>query len=169
MKRKFALTALITLLAVSLSTNSFAAVKIGDPAPDFSLDDINGKKVSLSTFRGKVVLLNFWGTFCPPCRAEMPSLNRVYLDLKDKGFTIIGLSVDRSEEPVRSLVSSNRIEFPIAIDKGKDVYYKKYATFALPLTYLIDKHGVVAEVFYGKEEWDSADMKQKITALLEQK
>jgi len=169
MKRKFALTALITLLAVSLSTNSFAAVKIGDPAPDFSLDDINGKMVSLSTFRGKVVLLNFWGTFCPPCRAEMPSLNRVYLDLKDKGFTIIGLSVDRSEEPVRSLVSSNRIEFPIAIDKGKDVYYKKYATFALPLTYLIDKRGVVTEVFYGKEEWDSADMKQKITALLEQK
>jgi len=159
-----ALMGLVLLLAVP--ARSLAGVNVGDAAPDFSLDDLAGRNVSLSAYRGTVVLLNFWGTFCPPCRAEMPSLNRLYLDLRDKGFVVLGVSLDRSEGPVRSLVSGEGIAFPIMIDEGKEVYYKKYATFALPLTYLIDKRGIVVEKFFGKEEWDSAEMTQKIAALL---
>lgn len=162
-------TAMISLTAVLLCAVpafSFAGVDVGDAAPDFSLVDLGGKTVTLSAYRGKAVLLNFWGTFCPPCRAEMPSLNRVYLDLKDKGFVVLGVSLDRSEGPVRSLVASEKIAFPIMIDEAKEVYYKKYATFALPLTYLIDKHGTVVQKFFGREEWDSDEMKAKITALL---
>lgn len=169
MKRTLSLAVLCLSLLLAIPTLSAAAVNVGDVAPDFKLDDLNGKAVSLSAYRGKVVLLNFWGTFCPPCRAEMPSLNRVYLDLKDKGFAVIGLSLDRSEGPVRDLVAGDGIEFPIAMDMDKEVFYTKYATFALPLTYLIDKRGKVVEKFFGKEEWDSAEMKQKIAELLKEK
>ncbi len=168
MKRTLLFACLLLPILFAVPALSAPAVKVGDPAPDFDLQDLAGKKVSLSAFRGKVVLLNFWGTFCPPCRAEMPSLNRVYLDLKDRGFVVIGLSVDRSDGPVRSLVAADGIEFPVALDAGKEVFYGKYATFALPLTFLIDKKGVIVEKFFGKEEWDSAEMKQKIAVLLDQ-
>lgn len=160
MKRTFLLANFCVLMLFALPLLSLAAINVGDAAPDFSLDDLDGNNVSLSGYRGKVVLLNFWGTFCPPCRAEMPSLNRVYLDLKKKGFVVLGLSLDKSEGPVRNLVASNRIEFPIVMDLGKEVYYKKYATFALPLTYLIDKRWMVVEKYIGAEEGDSAEMKQ---------
>ncbi len=144
-------------------------VSRGDQAPDFTLKDLNGKKISLHDYRGSVVLLNFWGSFCMPCRAEMPSLNNLYGTLKDKGFTIIGVSLDRTEGPVRSLVESGHLAFPICIDEGKKVYYEKYAIFALPLTFLIDKKGVIIEIYLGKQEWDSPEMIESILKLIAEK
>jgi peroxiredoxin len=168
------ITSLAALMLFSFSAQPAHAAKAtpvskGDQAPDFTLQDLSGKKISLHDYQGSVVLLNFWGSFCMPCRAEMPSLNNLYGSLKDKGFTIIGLSLDRTEGPVRFLVESGRLAFPICIDEGKKVYYEKYAIFALPLTFLIDKNGVIVEVYLGKQEWDSSEMIERILKLIAEK
>jgi peroxiredoxin len=164
--------AVITLLmVVTISglnyVHAAAPVKVGDAAPDFVLKDLAGKTVRLSDYRGKVVLLNFWGTFCPPCRAEMPSLNAIYQTMKDQGFVVLALSLDHSEGPVRSLVENTKLDFPVMIDVEKEVYYKKYATFALPLSYLIDKRGRIVETYYGQINWDSQEMRAKVKSLIQ--
>jgi len=169
MKRKLAIVFFVALIALILPMLSFAAVNIGDSAPDFSLVDLGGKSVNLSLLRGNVVLLNIWGTFCQPCIAELPSLNRLYLDLKDKGFVVVGLAVDSSAGPVKSLVTADRIAYPVVMDPKQEVFSKKYATYVLPVTYLIDRRGVVVQKFFGEEKWDSAEMKQKIAGLLNRK
>lgn len=140
--------------------------EIGRPAPDFELKDINGKKVKLSEFRGKVVLLNFWATWCGPCKAEMPSLNSLYGALKDKGFVILAISVDASEKPVKSFISEKNITFPVLMDKDKEVSFDQYGVIGIPITFLMDKNGVVVEKFIGETEWDSPDIKNKVLKLL---
>jgi peroxiredoxin len=138
-------------------------------APEFTLSDINGKKVSLSDFKGKVVLLNFWGTWCGPCTAEMPSLNNLYAAFKNDGFVVLAVSIDPSERPVRSFIEAKGISFPVLMDPDKEAYFDLYAVFALPTSFLIDRKGMVVEKFLGDREWDSPDIKNKIADLLKKK
>ncbi len=139
------------------------------PAPVFTLSDINGKKVSLSDFKGKVVLLNFWATWCGPCTAEMPSLNNLYSAFKNEGFVVLAVSIDPSEGPVRSFVSEKGILFPVLMDPDKEAYFDQYAIFALPTSFLIDRKGMIVEKIIGDRAWDSPDMKNKIVDLLKQR
>jgi peroxiredoxin len=139
------------------------------PAPAFTLPDINGNKVSLSDFKGKVILLNFWGTWCSPCTAEMPSFNRLYAAFKNDGFVVLAVSIDPSDKPVRSFVSAKGITFPVLMDPDKEAYFDLYAIFALPTSFLIDRKGMIVEKFLGDKEWDSPDMKKKIANLLKSK
>ncbi len=139
------------------------------PAPAFTLPDINEKKVSLSDFKGKVVLLNFWATWCGPCRAEMPSLNRLYAAFKNDGFVALAVSIDPSEKPVKSFVSEKGLAFPVLMDPEKEAYFDLYAVFALPTSYLIDRNGIIVEKIMGDREWDSPDMKNRISSLLKRK
>jgi peroxiredoxin len=155
----FALLALCTILS-----NPASAAQ--GTAPDFTLNDINGKKVNLSEFRGKVVVLNFWATWCGPCRAEMPSLNNLYNEYKDKGLVVLAVSMDTSEKPVKSFVKELKLAFPVLMDKDKAVSFDEYAVLGLPTTFLIDKNGGVIEKIMGEKEWDSPQMKEKILKLL---
>ena len=139
------------------------------PAPAFTLSDISGKKVSLSDFKGKVILLNFWATWCGPCTAEMPSFNRLYAAFKNDGFVVLAVSIDSSEKPVQSFVSAKGITFPVLMDPDKEAYFDLYAVFALPTSFLIDRKGMVVEKILGDREWDSPDMKKKIADLLKQR
>ncbi|GAB4406445.1 MAG: hypothetical protein OHK0032_01470 [Thermodesulfovibrionales bacterium] len=143
------------------------APETGKYAPAFNLKDINGRKVAFSEFKDKVVLLNFWATWCGPCRAEMPSLNNLYTALKDKGFVVVAISVDTSEKPVKSFVSEKRISFPVLMDKDKEVAFDQYGVIGLPTSFLIDRKGVIVEKFMGEREWNSPDMKNKILRLLD--
>lgn len=169
MKKLLFSASLFTLIMVLLAGVTLAAtpVNVGDSAPDFTLYDLSGKQVTLSDFKGHVVLLNFWGTFCPPCRSEMPALNNLYLALKDKGFMLLGVSLDKSEKTVRNFILAEETAFPILMDPDKSVYNGKYATFALPLTFLIDKQGKVIEKFFGKQAWDSPAMIERIKLMTE--
>ena len=137
-------------------------------APDFTLNDLSSKKVTLSQFRGKVVILNFWSIWCGPCLAEMPSLNKLYLEFKDKGVTVLAVAEDPAEKPVKSYVKEKGIAFPILIDKEKKVYFR-YSLFGIPVTFLIDKKGVIAEKFIGEKDWGSPEMRGKISKLLQKK
>ncbi len=152
---------LINFVAVPL----FAA-QPGSAAPDFTLADIHGKKVSLSEFKGSVVILNFWGTWCRPCTEEMPSLNNLYLEFKDKGLVVLAISVDPTEKPVRSFISGEKLALPVLLDSNKEVYFDSYAVMGLPTSFIIDKNGVVMEKIMGEQEWDSPAMKERILNLL---
>lgn len=163
------LTPFITILFL-LSLTVFHAdsvfAKTHSPAPDFTLNDISGKPVTLSQLRGKVVILNFWSIWCGPCLAEMPSLNKLYLEFKDKGLIVLAVAEDPAEKPVKSYLQEKGIAFPILMDKDKKIYFK-YSLFGIPVTFLIDKKGVIAEKFIGERDWSSSEMRGKVSKLLQ--
>ena len=96
----------------------------------------------------------------------MPSLNNLYLELKEKGFFVLSISIDTSEEPVRAFISERKLVFPVLMDKKQKVYSKKYFLYGLPVTFLIDKKGIIVEKFIGERDWASQEMKEKILKLL---
>ncbi|MDA8079025.1 MAG: redoxin domain-containing protein [Nitrospiraceae bacterium] len=141
----------------------------GKIAPSFTLKDVGGKDVSLSFYRGKVVLLNFWATWCPSCKDEMVPFNNMYAALKDKGFVVLAVSVDPSLRPLKSFASEKGLAFPVLWDKDKEVYFDLYAVLGLPITFLIDRNGVITEKIIGDRDWSSPEMKNKIQSLINRK
>lgn len=111
------------------------------PAPDFALETLRGDTVSLAALRGKVVLVNFWATWCPPCRVEMPGFQRVYDERRDDGFVIVGLSVDaRGADHVAAFLAEQEITYPVAMARG-GVGRDFGGSTMLPTSYLIDRQG----------------------------
>jgi len=164
------------LIAIVLLLSSWAGAakietspEVGSYAPPFVLRDLEGKTVSLESLKGKVILLNFWATYCVPCKTEMPSMNALYEALKDKGFLVIAVSIDTSEKPVKSFVSGKRLRFPVVLDRDKEVFFDAYAVLGLPTSFLIDRNGIIVEKFIGPMEWGSTDMKDRILRLLTKK
>jgi len=145
------------------------APQIGKLAPSFELADVNGNKVSLSEYKGKVILINFWATWCAPCKAEMPSLNNLFLAFKNDGFIVLAISVDSSEKPVQSFLKGKSIALPVLMDKEQDVYFDLYGVLGLPTSFLIDRDGIITELIRGEREWDAPDMKDKVGKLLMRK
>lgn len=127
---------------------------IGKPAPDFTLRDLEGEKFTLRSLRGKVVLVNFWATWCPPCRIEMPSMNSLYEKLKDKGLMILGVSSDQSEDRIRKFLEKTEIKFPILLDPDNAIA-PMYKVIALPTSYIIDRDGVLVKKIFGGQDWTS--------------
>ncbi|MEW6116437.1 MAG: TlpA disulfide reductase family protein [Nitrospirota bacterium] len=167
MKQFRLLAASLFFAAFILCSASFvSAANPGSPAPAFTLTDISGKKISLSELKGKVVLLNFWATWCGPCKAEMPALNRLYIELKDKGFVILAVSLDTAEKPVKSFIAEKKLAFPVLMDSDKELSFDLYAVMGLPTTFIIDKKGIIVERILGDREWDAPQMKDKILKLL---
>lgn len=135
-------------------------------APSFSLKDLSGREVSLDDFRGKVVLLNIWATWCGPCRREIPSLERLYQLQKDKGFEIVAVSVDRgASSKVASFVANYQMSFPVLVDPQGEVG-RRYWARAIPSSFLLDKKGVIRWKVAGAREWDDAYALGKIDQLL---
>ena len=138
---------------------------INAKASDFTLKDLSGRSIALSSFKGKVVLLNFWATWCPPCRAEMPGLNKLYNELKNRGFVIVAVSTDRSISQVKDFLEKNKVDFPVLFDENRTAA-KLYRVFSMPTTFLIDRNGTVIEKFYGEYSWTEPETKGKIEKLL---
>lgn len=133
-------------------------------APEFQLKDLDGKSVSLASHKGKVVLLNFWATWCPSCSAEMPSFNRLYQEMKSRGLEIIAVSTDRSVQEVRGYLSKRPLDFKVLMDENRLVT-RQYKVFSLPTTFLIDREGIIIEKFYGEYDWNDSEIKRKIEKL----
>ena len=142
-----------------------AEKNVNSKAPDFSLKDAHGRSLSLSSLRGKVVLINFWATWCPPCKAEMPSMNRLYNEIRNRGFEIVAISTDNSLSTIRDFLARNRIDFPVLFDETKSVT-RQYHVFSMPTTFLIDRSGMIVEKFYGEEDWTDPVIRKKIERLL---
>ena len=146
---------LLSHFSVSLAGNTaFNKLKQPFKAADFSLNDIDGKTHRLSDYRGKVVVLNFWATWCPPCRAEMPSMERARKKLLNDDVVILAVNVGEDEDTIFNFTGDYPVEFPLLMDtQGKVI--KSYPVMALPTTYIISPEGMVTHRTLGGREWDS--------------
>jgi len=134
-------------------------------AEDFSLEGTDGKTYTLSSYRGKVVLINFWATTCKPCIEELPSLAALSERMKGRDFVVLAVSQDK-EKALKKFLAKNPLPFPVLRDTHKEVSFDLYAVFALPTTVIVDKNGYVAERIYGPRDWGSEEEIEKIEELL---
>ncbi|MEJ2009285.1 MAG: TlpA disulfide reductase family protein [Acidobacteriota bacterium] len=132
-------------------------VNIGETAPNFTLPGLKSDNVSLAQYRGKVVVLNFWATWCPPCVMETPSLEKFATEMKPDGVTVIGVSVDENGQQLREFVKEYHLSYPIARDPNAALSHR-YGTFKFPETYIIDRGGHVAEKIIGATDWVDPNM-----------
>ena len=125
----------------------------GAHAPDFTLPDLNGKMVSLADYRSQVVLLNIWATWCAPCVAEMPSMEKLHQELKDEKFVILAVSIDKSgADVVRPFMKKHKLNFPALIDSAGTLN-NLYRTTGVPESFIIDKQGRILEEIIGPRDW----------------
>jgi peroxiredoxin/YHS domain-containing protein len=120
------------------------------PAPDFTLANLSGEKMALKDFRGKVVLLDFWATWCKPCVKSMPALQKLHDQLAPQGFTVLGISIDEDgEKNVGAFVKKHKTNYPILLDAEQNPAYEIYKVKAIPMMFLIDKKGQIVKQWIG--------------------
>lgn len=122
--------------------------QIGFAAPDFTLKTLDGQTITLSKLRGQPVVINFWASWCPPCRAEMPAIQQVYERYRGQGFTVLAVDMQESETQVTTFAGQMGLTFPILIDEDGTVA-ARYRVNALPSTYFVDRQGVIRNITLG--------------------
>ncbi|HEY1269889.1 MAG TPA: TlpA disulfide reductase family protein [Candidatus Binatia bacterium] len=137
-------------------------------APDFTLADPAGRRVSLKDFHGKVVFLNFWATWCGPCRDEMPMMEALHREFKDQGLAVIAVNFEEDKQSVRSFFDELGLTFHALLDPDGKVS-ERYNAISLPLTYIIDRNGRFVAMAIGIRPWDGAEAKALIRDLLDRK
>jgi cytochrome c biogenesis protein CcmG/thiol:disulfide interchange protein DsbE len=138
----------------------------GGMADDFAVTDLQGQAVRLSSFRGQVVLLNLWATWCPPCREEMPSMERLWQRLRGKGFVLLAVSQDeQGADAVAPFVREHQLTFPVLVDPEHQVG-DRYGVWGYPESFLIDREGRVVERVIGPRDWASPQQIAAIERLL---
>lgn len=140
--------AVVYTLYTNLTKESRGTLKEGDVAPDFVLTDLSGEERRLSDYKGKGVFLNFWGTWCEPCKEEMPHMEKMSQEYKEKGVEILAVNVGESDFQVRTFMEQYKLTFPIAIDSRKEVQ-TAYGINPLPTTFMISPEGKVAKIVVG--------------------
>lgn len=159
------LVVLVLLVAAGwVIRDRFMPVEVGTAAPDFAAMDLQGDPVRFADLRGQVVLLNVWATWCPPCRDEMPSMQRLHERFKDVGLRVVAVSVDRgvgvldeSGKPggdVRAFASELGLTFDVWLDPSGQIQ-RQYRVPALPESFIVDRDGMIVSKAIGAEEWDS--------------
>jgi peroxiredoxin len=129
----------------------------GKTAPDFTLTTLDGRQVSMGGLRGKVVFLNIWATWCPPCVEEMPSMEKLYQQLKGEDFEILAVSIDKNgAKAVAPFMKKYNLSFTALIDSKESLKYK-YQTTGVPESYIIDKNGTIVEKVIGPRNWASPE------------
>jgi peroxiredoxin len=157
-----ALAVVVFLVVAALAVGAFffwqsrktPPVEEGDMAPNFTLPVLGGGEASLADYKGKVVLLNIWATWCNPCREEMPSMEQLYSNMKGKPFEILASSIDTGDSEVGPFVKKLGLTFPILLDKEKKVNNLYQAT-GVPESFIIDKNGVVRDHILGPVNWSN--------------
>ncbi len=136
-------------------------VRAGEAAPTFTLESLQGEPVELSRYRGRVVVLNFWATWCPPCVTEMPSLER--LSKLDK-VTVLTVSVDRDLDILRNFVAQHGLTLTVARDPERRLA-ARYGTYKYPETYILGPNGKVHDKMFGAVDWDQPNLRNQLLAL----
>ncbi|MCB9779179.1 MAG: TlpA family protein disulfide reductase [Alphaproteobacteria bacterium] len=155
-----------SLTGLALYGGDAAAAR--EVAPGIELRDTDNQLVTLADLKGKVVLLNFWATWCGPCMLELPHLQKMYDDLKDQGFVVLSVSTDdaRDASKVKPLVKAKRLTFPVVLDKDTAVVSQYNPNKILPYTVLIDREGRIAARHQGYNPGDEVNIRAEVEALL---
>ena len=157
----------LVLLFASPSYRQGEPSLAGSRAPEFAFT-LDGKPAKLADLRGKVVVLNFWATWCAPCVEEMPSLERLHQELASKGVVVLGVSVDEDAEAHDKFLRDRKITFPTFRDPSKKTPMS-YETFMYPETYIIGADGRVARKIIGAQKWDGAEWTQYLVELAQRR
>lgn len=167
-------TLAVALLALSGPGMAPAGTAVGDQtltpipdrpaAPEFDLKDPDDQSQRLADYRGKPIILNFWATWCPPCREEMPSMQRAYDAVSSDGISLIAINVGEDAETIEQFLASYPVEFPLPMDLDSRVV-QSYPVKGLPTTFVIDAEGRLAYVATGGREWDDPKILDQVRAL----
>lgn len=135
------------------------------PAMDFVLEDLLGNELSLSSFQGQVVLLNFWATWCGPCKIEIPSMEELYSEMQGQGFVILAVNSQEARDQVARFVQDNGMSFPVVLDSTGRIG-ATYSVRAIPTTYIINPQGYILGRMVGTREWYTTEIVELIEDLL---
>ena len=158
---------LAPLLLVALAATA-SAVDVGARAPEIGVNDLNGNPVRIASLRGKVVIVDFWASWCAPCRQEFPVLERLHRTYAAQGLAVVGVSVDNDVANVRSFLRRTPAGFVIAHDPRK-VAAARYGGTAMPSSYVVDRRGVVRHYHAGFRAGDAASLERVVQALLRER
>jgi cytochrome c biogenesis protein CcmG/thiol:disulfide interchange protein DsbE len=147
---------LALILALSACYGGSRPANIGSAAPDFTVQDTD-RKVTLDEFRGKVVVLNFWATWCPPCIEEMPSLVQMQQKMKGKGVEVLAISVDADQSAYKDFLKQHNVDL-LTVRDADQKSNNLYGTFKFPETYIIDRQGVLRRKFIGAIDWGTPEI-----------
>jgi thiol-disulfide isomerase/thioredoxin len=135
-------------------------------AQNFILKDLEGNDVSLENYRGKIILINFWATWCLPCRVEMPSMEKLYQEYKNKGFSILAIDMQEDADSVKAFKEQYKLNFPILLDSEGSVG-EFYGVISIPTTYLVDRDGYIIGGAIGARDWANESAFMLINQLLQ--
>ena len=148
------------------SPNAVDAKVVGNPAPGFTLDAVNTKgSVSMSSLEGQVVIVDFWGTFCEPCKKSFPKLQDLYAKYKSSGLTVVGISEDDEKDGITAFAGSYGAKFPLVWDESKSIA-GKWNPGSMPATFIVDRKGVVRFFHRGYHEGEELEIEQQVKSLL---
>lgn len=149
--------------AINLGVQEYT---VPSEARDFTLTDINNERISLKNYRGKIVMLNFWATWCTPCRQEMPSMEKLYRQFKDRGFVVVSVASGDDSKSVNAFIKEYNITFPALLDSNLEVT-DHYKVWALPTTYFINPKGEIIGRVHGSRDWSTKEATQYITSIVQ--
>ena len=167
MSSRFNILSCAAMLMMLAVFNVQAGSEMKEPAPNFTLKSYSGKNIKLSELRGQVVLLNFWASWCGPCRTEMPLLVKMHEKYKGTGFTVLGVNVEEDTAPAISIINKTKITFPVLFDKTNSVS-KLYNVSAMPSTVMIDRDGNMRYLHEGYKPGDEEKYKEWVKKLLQE-
>jgi peroxiredoxin len=154
-------------LAAFVMLGTAHAADAGGPAPAFTLSALTGETAALSQYKGQVVMVNFWATWCGPCQQEMPLLDQMYKKYKVAGFTLIGVSVDKDPAPVKDLMARKPVSFPVLLDPANQVS-KAYHVDEMPSSVIIDRKGEIRYIHRGYKPGDENEYQDRIRQLIKE-
>lgn len=163
----FVRTCFLISCVIASSASTASAAKVGDLAPNFTLKSATGTNLRLSEFRGEVVMINFWATWCGPCRQEMPLLEKLYSRYRDVGFALLGVNIDGKSTTAKAMAKRLKVNYPILFDSDKNVS-KLYDVNAMPTTVMVDRDGRVRHIYRGYLPGHEDKYRAKIRGLLKE-
>lgn len=165
--RRAAVLAFALGLAAVIGCETNPGPQVDEPVPGFTLPDLEGREHQLADYRGRVVVLNFWATWCPPCVDEMPSLQRLHRALSDEGLSVLALSVDERFSDIVEFRDEYDLTFTLLHDNGRKVS-RAYQTFKYPETYIVDRAGRLKSKVVGPRDWAAPSVIRDMVELLEE-
>jgi peroxiredoxin len=169
MKRVFIFMVSLLVLGTLARVNAQekeTLVKVGDDVPEFVVEMFDGQKINIKDLKGKIVLINFWATWCPPCQEELKRVQKEIIDrFKGKDFVFLAISREESKEQVKKFRERNGYTFPMGLDPERKIY-SKFATATIPRNFIIDKKGKIVEIEVGYTKEAFAKMIEKLERLL---